>query len=220
MIMYVKTRMSAHPFTVKGDAPLTDVIELMHEKGLKRVPVVAQDGKTVVGIITDGDIQKMAPSKATTLSIFEINYLLGKAKASSAMTKNVITIAEDALLEDAAVMMRANKISSLIVLDKSGHLAGIITESDIFDAFLDLMGFRDKGSRITVEAPNAPGVLADVTKIFGDFKFNISHLAVYNGNKERCDVVVRFNAYDTKELEKVLQDKGYEILHLLHSEER
>jgi len=211
--------MTANPFTIEASAPLADVIELMREKGLKRIPVVAKDGKSVVGIVTEGDIQKVSPSEASTLSIFEINYLLKKITVNSAMTKNVITITPDALLEDAALRMRANRISDLVVVEGDNKLVGIITESDIFDAFLDLMGFRDTGTRITIQALNAPGVLADITQIFREFNFNISHIAVYSGNAEKCDVVIRFNALNTAEIEKTLEDKGYTILHLLKSKE-
>ena len=213
--MYVKNRMTADPFTIKANAPLADVIDLMREKGLKRVPVVAQDGKKLVGIVTEGDIQKVSPSEASALSIFEINYLLRKMTVSAAMTKDPLTITPDALLEDAAVLMRANRVSSLPVVEGRDKLTGIITESDIFDAFIDLMGFRDKGTRITVQALNAPGVLADVTEIFKSFNYNISHIAVYNGNAERCDVVIRFNAINTEEIEKTLEARGYKVLHVL-----
>jgi len=211
--------MTANPFTIGANATLADVIELMREKGLKRVPVVAQDGKSVVGIITEGDMLKASPSEASTLSIFEINYLLRKIIVNNVMTKDVITITPDALLEDAALLMRANRISDLVVVEGNNKIVGIITESDIFDAFLDLMGFRDTGTRITIQALNAPGVLADITKTFRDFNFNISHIAVYSGNAEKCDVVIRFNAMDTAEIEKVLEGNGYKILHLLKSKE-
>jgi len=216
--MYVKNRMTANPFTIKSNAPLAEAIDLMREKGLKRVPVVGEDGKRLEGIITGGDIQKVSPSEASTLSIFEINYLLRKLTVGKAMTKKLFTIAPDALLEDAALLMRANKISSLPVVSNGGELEGIITQSDIFDAFLDLMGFRDAGTRITIEARNEPGVLAKVTGIFHAFKYNISHIAVYGGSSPVCDVVIRFNALDTEELQKTLEAEGYKILHMLQSE--
>jgi len=217
--MYVKKRMTADPYTVFSNAPLIDVIALMHDKKLKRIPVVGPDGKSVVGIVTDSDIQKVSPSEASTLSIFEINYLLRKLTVNSAMTKNVITISPDALLEDAALLMRANRISALLVVEEKNKLVGIITESDIFDAFLDLMGFRDTGTRMTIEALNAPGVLADITAIFRNFDYNISHIAVYGGNAEKCDVVIRFNAFNTEEIEKALEEKGFSIIHLLRSKD-
>lgn len=197
--MYVKNRMTSNPYTIAFDAPITEVIELMREKNLKRVPVV--HGDKVVGMITHGDIQKVSPTKATTLSIFELNYLLAKTKVSDAMTKEVITISPDALLEEAAVLMRENKISTLAVV-KANKLVGIITESDIFDAFIDLLGFRDAGSRITIQAADKPGVLADIAEIFRDLDSNITHIAAYRGSAGTSDVVIRTNTINTDDLEK------------------
>ena len=213
--MYVKSRMTSNPYTIAFDAPVTEVIELMREKNLKRVPVV--HGDKVVGMITQGDIQKVSPTKATTLSIFEINYLLSKTKVSDAMTKEVITISPDALLEEAAVLMRDNKISTLAVV-KDNKLVGIITESDIFDAFIDLLGFRDVGSRITVQALDAPGALSDITEIFKELDLNISHIAVYRGSTGFSDVVIRTNSINTDVLEKRLEEHGYKIDSLLRNE--
>jgi acetoin utilization protein AcuB len=207
--------MTSNPYTIAFDAPITEVIELMREKNLKRVPVV--HGEKVVGMITQGDIQKVSPTKATTLSIFEINYLLSKTKVSDAMTKEVITISPDALLEEAAVLMRDNKISTLAVV-KDNKLVGIITESDIFDAFIDLLGFRDTGSRITVQAKDAPGALADITEIFKDLDLNITHIAVYRGSAGFSDVVIRTNTINTDVLVKRLEDHGYKIDSLLRNE--
>ena len=147
--MYVKRKMTANPYTISFDAPINEAIELMREKSIKRIPVLK--GEKVVGMLTHMDIQTLSSPKTTTLSVFELNYLLSKAKVSDAMTKEVITISPDALLEEAAILMRENRISSLVVM-KENKLVGIITESDIFDAFIDLLGFRDVGTRITVEA--------------------------------------------------------------------
>ena len=213
--MYVRNRMTSNPYTIAFDAPVTEVIELMREKNLKRIPVI--HGEKVVGMITQGDLQKVSPTKATTLSIFEINYLLSKTKVSDAMTKDVISISPDALLEEAAVLMRDNKISTLVVV-KDGKLIGIITESDIFDAFIDLLGFRDVGSRITIQAPDTPGVLADITEIFRDLDSNITHVAAYRGSNGFSDVVIRTNTINTDAIEKRLDEHGYKIDHLLRNE--
>ena len=213
--MYVKSRMTSNPYTIAFDAPITEVIELMREKNLKRVPVV--HGDKVVGMITHGDIQKVSPTKATTLSIFELNYLLAKTKVSDAMTKEVVTVSPDALLEEAAVLMRENKISTLAVV-KENKLVGIITESDIFDAFIDLLGFRDPGSRITIQAADAPGVLADIAEIFRDLDSNITHIAAYRGSAGYSDVVIRTNTINTDALEKRLVEHGYKIENVIRNE--
>jgi Predicted transcriptional regulator, contains C-terminal CBS domains len=213
--MYVKTRMTTNPYTIAFDAPITEVIELMREKNLKRVPVV--HGDRVVGMLTHGDLQKVSPTKATTLSIYELNYLLAKTKVSDAMTKNVITISPDALLEEAAVLMRDNKISTLAVV-KESKLVGIITESDIFDAFIDLLGFRDVGSRITIQAMDAPGALADIAEIFKDLDSNITHIAAYRGSNGYSDLVIRTNAINTDTLESRITERGYKIENVLRNE--
>ncbi|MDF3000923.1 MAG: histidine kinase [Bacillota bacterium] len=214
--MYVKNRMTTNPYTIAFDAPITEVIELMREKNLKRVPVV--HGDRVVGMLTHGDLQKVSPTKATTLSIYELNYLLAKTKVRDAMSKDVIAISPDALLEEAAVLMRDNKISTLAVVEKS-KLVGIITESDIFDAFIDLLGFRDSGSRITVQAKDVPGVLADIAEIFSDLDSNITHVGIYRGSGGYSDVVIRTNAINTDEIEKRLTEHGYKIENVIRNED-
>lgn len=209
--MYVKNRMTKNPYTIGADAPITDAVALLREKGLKRLPVV--DGERVVGILTQSDIQKVSPTKATSLSIFEINYLLSKLTVKDAMTKKAVTIEADSLLEEAAVLMRENRIGTLPVVE-NGKLAGIITESDIFDAFIDLLGFRDSGSRITVEAKDSPGSMAEIADIFKSFGVNITHIAVYGGEGVR-DIVIRTAAVETSGLEKKLEERGYKIKHVL-----
>lgn len=213
--MYVKSKMTANPYTISMNAPINEVIELMHTKNLKRVPVV--DGEKVVGMITASDLAKVSPTKATTLSIYELNYLLSKTIVKDAMNKEVITISPDALLEEAAVLMRDNRISSLAVV-RDHKLVGIITESDIFDAFIDILGFRESGSRITVEANDVPGALADITKIFSAFDANITHIADYRGSGGKSDVVIRTNALDTDAIEAELKEKGYQIVNVIKNQ--
>ena len=211
--MYVRNRMTKNPYTIAYDAPITDAVALLREKGLKRLPVV--DGEKVVGILTQSDIHKVSPTKATSLSIFEINYLLSKLTVKDAMAKKAITIEVDSLLEEAAVIMRENRIGTLPVVD-GGKLVGIITESDIFDAFIDLLGFKDNGSRITIEAKDVPGAMADIAEIFNSLGVNITHIAVFNGQGFR-DVVIRSEALDTAGLEKKLSEQGYKVKHVLKS---
>lgn len=209
--MYVKSRMTKNPYTIEVSASISDAVALFREKGLKRLPVL--DGEKVVGILTLGDIQKVSPTKATSLSIFEINYLLTKLTVKDAMSKNVITIEADSLLEEAAVIMREKRIGTLPVV-RDGKLVGIITESDIFDAFIDLLGFKDKGSRITVEAKDVPGAMADIAEIFESLNVNITHIAVFGGEGFR-DVVIRSETIDTSDIEKKLNEQGYKVKHVL-----
>lgn len=212
--MYVKNKMTANPYTIAYNASINDLLELMRTKNLKRVPVVK--GEEVVGIVTDGDLHKVSPTKATSLSIYEVNYILSKLTVKDAMTKNVITISPDALLEEAAVLMRENRISTLAVV-KDKKLVGIITESDIFDAFIDILGSREVGSRITIESLDVPGALANITEIFRDYDSNITHIVAFKGSADKRDIVIRTNTINTEAIEQKLAENGYPIKHVMRN---
>jgi acetoin utilization protein AcuB len=202
--MYVKDKMTINPFTVSPDDSVADTLELMRSKNIRRVPVM--QNRQLVGIVTERKLIEVSPSPATSLSVFEINYLLSKTKIESIMTKNVITVAPDTLVEDAAVIMRENKISGLPVMVGS-ELVGIITESAIFDAFIEIMGYRDKGSRIAVKVVNnKPGVLKTIAGIISDFDVNISHI-VFQGE----EIILRIGTVNTKEIVDLIVQNGFEV---------
>src|SRR5690554_1232791 len=163
--MFVRKKMTANPFTISPDKTIPDAQELMAKHNIRRLPVL-KNGK-LVGVVSKEDILRASPSQATTLSIGEVNYLLAKTKVSQIMTKNPITISPNALLEEAATLMRDHSVSFLPVMD-GDKLVGIITESDIFDAFIELLGFREKGTRLTIEAVDAPGIMSKLTSIISN----------------------------------------------------
>lgn len=206
--MYVKYRMTANPYTVSPDATVAETLELMRSKDIRRVPVV-KNGK-LVGIITERKLLEVSPSSATSLSIFEINYLLSKTKIESVMSKNVIYVTPSTLLEEAAVKMRDNDIGGLPVVE-GDKLVGIITETDIFDSFIEIMGFRDQGSRIGVEVEeDKPGVLATVAQIIAGFDVNITHLAVF-----RNELVIRINTINVDAILEALEKNKFKVISVL-----
>ncbi|MCW5625398.1 MAG: CBS domain-containing protein, partial [Burkholderiales bacterium] len=194
--MFVKLRMTAHPFTVTPETTLPEAIALMEDKGVRHLPVVSEG--RVVGVLAPSDIAAAGPSKATTFSAGEINYLLAKLKVAKVMTRDPVTISPDALLEEAAVLMRDHKVEMLPVVDGT-RLVGVITESAILDAFIEILGFRDQGTRLTVDATDAPGVLSQLTSVTATHDANIQHLAVYRGEGDRSIVVVGLNSLNTEE---------------------
>ncbi len=210
--MYVKNRMTSNPYTISPDATIAEALELMRHNGIRKLPVVK--GGELVGIVTEREMLEVSPSKATTLSVFEVNYLLGKTKVSQAMTKDLITISADALLEEAALLMRDNNISTLPVLDGE-KLCGIITETDIFNAFIELMGFGDIGARIAVVVQDSPGILADIAQVIKEFGVNITHIAIYRGESGFSDVVIRVNTQNTDDMVKALENHGYKVISVL-----
>lgn len=213
--MFVKLRMTANPFTVRPDNTMPEAMELMATHHIRHLPVV-EDGR-VVGVLSQGDIDAAGPSRATTFSAGEVNYLLHKLKVAKVMSRDPLTIAPDALLEEAALAMRDNKIEMLPVVD-GDRLVGVITESAILDSFIDILGFRDHGTRLWVEATDAPGTLSNLTGIMGRHGANIIHLAVFRGEGlERATVVVGVNTLRTDELEADIESNGFRIVHRLRN---
>ena len=203
--MYVKYCMTANPYTIDPDTTIADAAELMRNRNIRRVPVV-KNGK-LVGIITEKKLLEISPSPATSLSIFEINYLLSKTKIGTVMTREVFTVSPESLLEEAAIKMRDNGVGSLPVVD-GDRLVGIITESDVFDAFLEVLGSRDHGSRISLEvSDDRPGILAKVASVIADFGVNITHLVIVRG-----EIMVRVNTLNIDNILKALEDNGFKVI--------
>lgn len=126
----VKDWMTRDVVTITPDTTLPDAHRLMDEKGIRRLPVLKDD--RLVGIVTRGDVRGAEPSSATSLSIWELHYLLARLTITEVMTPNPITISQDATIGEAAQVMMDSRISGLPVVDSGGKVVGIITESDIF----------------------------------------------------------------------------------------
>ena len=173
--MFVKERKTKQPIVAAPDMSVPDALNQMRQQRIRRLPVVDKGGR-LVGIVSDRDLLHASPSPATSLSVWEITYLLGKVRLKDVMTSKVITVTGDTPLEDAARIMADNKIGGLPVVD-DGALVGIITETDLFKVFVELLGARDKGVRVTLSVPNTPGQLAGVTRSIADRGGNILAIA-------------------------------------------
>jgi len=159
--MLVGERMSHPVITIPVDMPVTEALAMFKRERIRRAPVV-KDGK-MVGIVSDKDLLNASPSPATSLSIWEMNYLLNKISVADVMTKKVLTISEDTPIEEAARIMADSKVGGLPVM-RDDHVVGIITETDLFKVFLELMGAREKGIRVTALLHDKPGQLAKITE--------------------------------------------------------
>jgi len=158
--MLVGDRMTKRPITATEDTSIESALELMHSEHIRRLPVVDKRGQ-LVGIVSELDLLKVSPSPATSLSIYEIPYLLSKIKMQDVMTKDVITVTESTTLEEAARVMADNKIGGLPVV-RDGKLVGIITETDVFKIFLELFGAREESVRLSMLVPEEKGMLARI----------------------------------------------------------
>lgn len=212
--MFVEQRMTSNPITVTPTSTIADASEIMRANRFRRLPVVDQ-GK-LVGLVTDRDLRAVSPSPATTLSIFELNYLLAKMQIKDIMKKKVITIKADATVEEAAILLFNHRIGGLVVVDDQDAVVGVITETDIFKCFVDVMGLVEGKTRLTIDVSDKIGILHQITEIFTEMSINISSMVSYTLPDGKKEMVIRADISDTKELSERLEQLGYPINHIVH----
>ena len=176
--MFVGERMSRPVISVSPDTPLNDALHLMRTEHIRRVPVITH-GK-LIGIVSMKDLLNASPSNATTLSIWELNYLLSKLTVEPIMTHTVLTLTEDTPIEEAARVMADQRVGGLPVM-RGGDVVGIITETDLFKILLELMGARDTGVRCEIRMLDEPGQLAKLTAVIAGAGGNILALGTFTG---------------------------------------
>ncbi|NMC11500.1 MAG: CBS domain-containing protein [Chloroflexi bacterium] len=201
--MLVNKRMKSPVITVQHDMPIVDALNLMKQEHIRRAPVI-KDGK-LVGIVSEKDILNASPSPATSLSVWEINYLISKIKVSEVMNKNVYTVTEDTPIEEAARIMADKKIGGLPVM-RGDHVVGIITETDLFKIFLELMGARENGIRATVLIQEQRGQLAQLTQAIANAKGNFIAFGQFAGaDQSNRTVTFKVSGITAEELKKLIE---------------
>jgi len=168
--------MTPNPITITTDVSVPQALRLMLDKKVRRLPVLDRRGK-LVGIVSDKDLLHASPSQATSLSVWEMNELLGKLKVKEVMAREVVTVSEELPIEEAARIMADRKIGGLPVM-REQTLAGIITETDLFKVLLEMLGGRRPGMRVTVSVPGVRGTLAKVTNAVFDADGDIVGLGI------------------------------------------
>lgn len=206
--MFIKDHMTPSPITIAPNTPIFEALDIMKKQKIRQLPVV--DKGNLVGLVTERDLLTVSPSPATTLSVFEMNYLLSKMTAREVMIKNPPTISPEANIEEAAVIMREHKIGSLLVTENN-KLVGIITESDLFEALIKVLGFRRAGTRIVIEAENRIGVLADVLDLVREQGISVIGIACVEKPEQKVQVVLRLNTTESASLVEELKGKGFAI---------
>ncbi len=209
--MLVKDRMTPRPITVADDIGVDKALHLMHTEHVRRLPIVDKHGK-MVGIVSELDLLKVSPSPATSLSIYEIPYLLSQIKMRDIMSKDVITVIDDTPLEEAARLMADNKIGGLPVM-RDGDLVGIITETDLFKVFLELLGAREEAVRLTVEVPSEKGTLAKIAGAIAEMDGNIMAMGTIQGDDPSVYLLtIRVVDVPQEELVAAMDDLGMKVL--------
>jgi acetoin utilization protein AcuB len=201
--MFVRERMTKHPVTVTPETSLHDALRIMREEKVRRLPVLNRQGK-LVGIVLERDLLYASPSPATTLSVYELNYLVAKITIGELMTRDVITVEDDCPIEVAARIMADHRISGLPVM-RDGALVGMITESDLFRVFLELLGARTGGLRVTIRVPDQKGFLARLGGLIANEGGNIVSLGTFWGeDPEDREIVFKVQNLTRAQLDGVI----------------
>ena len=210
--MLVEKRMKLHPVTVSPDDSFRHAMTLIRQKGVRHLPVV--EGDHLVGIVTDRDIRQASPSPATSLEVHELHYLLERVRVREIMTKRVYTVAPDTPIEEAARLMLQHKIGGLPVVD-GGRLAGIITETDILAAFVEVMGIQPQQTRLELVLEDRPGAFLEVCQTIqgqgGDIVSVVTATAVHRGQETKV-LIFRLEGVQVDPLVQHLEAGGHTVL--------
>ncbi len=209
--MLVRERMSRRPVTIPAGTPVTDALRTMRRRGVRRLPVLDDNGR-MVGIVSEKDLLYAAPSPATSLSIYELHDRLTRLTVDEVMSREVITVGPDTPLEEAARIMTDHKIGGLPVME-DGRLVGIITETDIFKVFLEMLGARDSGLRLTLDIPERKGEMARLTTAIAELGGNILALGTFLGDDPTTAVVtVKVEDVSLEQLQAAMADLDLTIV--------
>ena len=214
--MPVKDWMSKDMVTIDEATSIMKASKVMKQNKIQHLPVLGKG--RLVGIVSDRDLKEATPSKATTLDIHEMYYLLDKVAVKSLMPKHLYTIAPGDTVEKAAAVMLKHHISALPVVDAKSALAGIITKGDIFRAFVSISGIHQGALAMGLELPDQPGSIKTVTDVIRAHGGRIaSILTGYEGAPEGArQVFIRAKGIkDEKALLKELEAKS-RVLYFIH----
>ena len=209
--MYVKDHMTKEPVTITEDVKISKAVDIMSKGHFHRLPIVDEDGR-LIGLITGGLVTEKSGANATSLSIYELNYLLSKTTVRDIMLTDIKTIGPEAFIEEAAQKMLDEGISVLPVVDEDNHVVGIITEKDIFQAFTDLLGYKHQGTRFVFQCDDRPGFFAGIAQLLAENEANMEAMAVYHTKSRGTEAVVKATGeISVKSMVDILVNAGYKL---------
>lgn len=212
--MFVKDHMTKNPETITKDVSLLKATEIMGKGGFHRLPVVDEDGR-LIGLVTGGLVEEKSGANSTSLSIYELNYLLNRTHVEDIMIRDVKTISPDDFLEEASGLMADNDISVLPVVDKENKVVGIITDRDIYRAFVELTGYMKQGTRFVVTCDDKPGQFLKVAQLFAQEDANLENIAVYRTERGTEIEIKATGEVSVERMTEVLREGGFKVTNVL-----
>lgn len=211
--MYVGNRMTTDVISIFPEASISLAFQLMHEKEVSQLPVI-KDSK-LVGLVSETLLSEFTPSKATTLSMYELNYVLSKTKVETIMKTDLVTCSEDTLIENVAILMMEKDVNTVPVVNNNNTLVGIISRSDIIRSFIEITGALDTGSRITIIAKDEPGGLAAIANVLKQYHANVTHFTNFNNPQNNTtEVIIRIDLTEIDDLVEAIKAQGYDIVRI------
>lgn len=213
--MLVGDCMKRNVITIRPSDSMRLAKKLILTNNIRQLPVV--EGRKVVGIITDRDLREASASAATSLTEWELRYLLEKIKVEEIMTRKVITVTPDTTVEEAARIIHDRKIGGLPVVDK-GELVGIITEVDLLEVFMGSIGVGKKSTRLEVITDDEPGFLMEMRQLLKKHDVQIYSLTTTSAEEEGKRInVIQISPGKDEEICEDLKKDGFLVLSCAHT---
>ncbi len=214
--MIIERRMTKNPVTCAPDMSIQDAADLMKKEHVHRLPVLDRNGM-LIGVISEKDILKAAPSPASTLSAYETNYLLSKLTVKKIMSRNPVTVTKDTTVEDAAMLMLDQDLSCLPVLE-DGFLVGIVSKSDLFKMLLESFGARVPGTTLTFLVQDRKGILAEIMGKISEKQLDLVTLSCFQGTEvgNRC-IYIKVSGVTSSELIDIVKPYAIEVMDVKES---
>ena len=211
--MLVKDRMTPNPVTITPDTSFPEAFRTIRGKKIRHLPVVDEQGK-LIGVVAQTDMLHASPSMATPVNVFEMSYLLANLHVREVMSSPPITVSEDAPLEEAARVMVEKKIGCLPVM-RNGVLVGMITETDIFETFVEVLGGGEASLRVTLRVLDVRGELARLAGVIAGLGGNICSVAAFRGeDPEPAYLTFRLEGVAEEVLVPALKAEAEEVTHV------
>lgn len=208
--MYVRDIMTTNVVTIPSSTSIADAKRIMEAHRFRRLPVV--DKGKLVGIVTEHRLESVSPSKATSLSVWELSYLLDKTAVEEIMERNVVTVSPDMTVEESVVLAQSHKVGAAVVVEK-GRVVGIVTTNDLFYKIVNpILGLGQPGTRVEVigggECREMEKIISTINKL--GLEVITCHIIALPGTAKK-DVVMHVDAEDVSQLVSELESKGYKV---------
>lgn len=213
--MLVRNWMTTDVITITPETSLLKIAKIMRDHDIRRLPVLDAAGK-IIGIVSDRDVRDASPSKATSLDMYEMHYLLAEIKARDIMTKNPLLLKETDTVEMAAMLMLDKKIGGLPIVDANEKLRGIISEQDVFKALVNITGVREGGIQIGFSIANRQGAMRPIFDLLRQKGARILSVLSSNNNEGERNIFLRIRNLPSREEENALVEEIGNISNLLY----